>query len=234
MSSGNGAEVARKRTRGERAGLSRDSVLDAALELVDRDGLGALTMRGLGAELGVEAMTLYHYVPNKQALLGGLVERVFTGALPWAEDGCPWRASLRAYAETLRTTLLRHPGVLPLVAGRPAVTPGTLHAVERALRTLRAAGFPLGRALDVVNSLSVFVVGHAAAEAAVGPVNKTAGPGSTTDLARLDPAEFPLISEAVRSGEGVDDAARFRFALDALLSGFADDGRGGRAGTSAE
>lgn len=227
--------MARKRTRGERAGLSRESVLDAALELVDREGLGALTMRGLGGELGVEAMTLYHYVPNKQALLDGLVERVFADALPSVEDGSPWQTVLRAYAETLRMTLLRHPGVLPLVAGRPAVTPGTLYAVERALRTLRTAGFPLGQALDVINALSVFVVGHAASEAAVGPVNKTAGPGSTTDLARLDAAEFPLIAEAVRSGEGVDDAARFRFALDALLGGFAGYARrGGIGGTATE
>ena len=58
-----------KRTRADRAGLSRAQVLDAALDLVDRDGVAALSMRRLGAELGVEAMTLYHYLPNKDACL---------------------------------------------------------------------------------------------------------------------------------------------------------------------
>jgi len=69
-----------KRTRADRAGLSREQVLDAALDLVDRDGVGALSMRRLGAELGVEAMTLYHYLPNKDALLDGIVERVMAQA----------------------------------------------------------------------------------------------------------------------------------------------------------
>ena len=65
-----------KRTRGERAGLTRERVLSVALQLVDDEGLDALTMRKLAAALGVEAMTLYHYLPNKAALLDGLVESV--------------------------------------------------------------------------------------------------------------------------------------------------------------
>ncbi|MCC3778328.1 TetR/AcrR family transcriptional regulator C-terminal domain-containing protein, partial [Streptomyces sp. UNOB3_S3] len=162
-----------KRTRGERAGLTREIVLDAALGLIDREGRAALTMRRLGAELGVEAMTLYHHVPNKDALLDGLVERVFAEALPLPGNGeaevTDWRAFLRAYAGSLRAALLRHPGVLPLVTGRPAVTPATLDAVERGLRTLTSAGFALGPAVDTLNALSLFVVGHTAAEADARP-----------------------------------------------------------------
>src|SRR5690348_15505571 len=119
--------MAGKRTAGARAGLSRSQILDAALAIVDRDGLKALTMRGLGAALGVEAMTVYHYVPTKDALVDGLVERIFTTAA--GPEGHPgdWRSRLRAYAESLRTTLLKHPGLLPVIA-RPAVTPATLDA----------------------------------------------------------------------------------------------------------
>ena len=73
-------ETPPKRTRADRAGLSRGQVLDAALDLVDRDGVAALSMRRLGAELGVEAMTVYHYLPNKDALLDGIVERVMAQA----------------------------------------------------------------------------------------------------------------------------------------------------------
>ncbi|MEU1308804.1 TetR/AcrR family transcriptional regulator C-terminal domain-containing protein [Streptomyces cinnamoneus] len=212
------------RSRGERAGLTREQILEAALALADRAGLKALTMRRLGAELGVEAMTLYHYVPSKDALLDGLVERVFARALPPADadgDGAPdWRAMLRAYADALRGTLLRHPGVLPLAAARPAVTPATLDAVERGLGALTAAGFPLGAAVDALNSLSVFVVAHTAAEAAAGEGDATA-PGGADWLAGLDAARYPLLTEAARTGAGVDDAARFRAGTTALITGFA-------------
>lgn len=112
------------RGQGERAGLSRDLVLGAAVVLVDSEGLEGLSMRKLGAALGVEAMTLYHYLPNKASLLDGLVEWVIehTATGP-AADGLPWDEALRRYAETLRTILLGHPGVLPLFFTRPVVTP---------------------------------------------------------------------------------------------------------------
>ncbi|MFG3114317.1 TetR/AcrR family transcriptional regulator C-terminal domain-containing protein [Streptomyces sp. NPDC048197] len=216
-----------KRTRGERAGLSRTQVLDAALALVDREGAGALTMRRLGVELDVEAMTLYHYVPNKDALLDGLVERLFAQALPFADENAEadpgaesadWRALLRTYAVSLRQALLRHPGVLSFAASRPAVTPATLDAVERGLAALTASGFPLGAAVHALNTLSLFVVGHTAAEAAQ-PTQADA-PGSPAWLAELDAARYPLLTEAARSGAGTDDAERFDFALNALVNGF--------------
>ncbi|PHQ48819.1 tetracycline repressor protein class H [Streptomyces cinnamoneus] len=210
--------VAKKRTRGERAGLTRHRILDAALELVDREGRTALTMRRLGTELGVEAMTLYHHVPNKDALLDGLVERVFAEALPLADEDADWRTLLRTYAFSLREALLRHPGVLPLVAGRPAVTPATLDAVERGLGALTSAGFPLGPAVDALNSLSLFVIGHTAAEAAGPPAD---APGSAAWLTGLDAERHPLVVEAAATGAGTDDARRFRFAVEALLAGFA-------------
>jgi AcrR family transcriptional regulator len=195
------------RTPGTKVGLSRERVLAAALALVDRDGLKALSMRKLGAELDVEAMTLYHYVPTKDALLDGLVELVLRRSEPPALDG-DWRSVLSAYAHSLRETLLSHPHVLPLVASRPAVTPDTLCFVEDGVRMLVDAGFPLGRALDAVNALSVFVIGHATSEVAIGE-------GSQLP----DLSEFPLLAEALRSGHGTDDAARFRFAVEALLAG---------------
>src|SRR5580658_7401701 len=103
------------RGQGERAGLSRGLVLDAAVALVDRDGLDGLSMRKLGAALGVEAMTLYHYLPDKAALLDGLVEWVLErSAVAPAAESIPWDETLRRYAQALRSTLLAHPGVLPL------------------------------------------------------------------------------------------------------------------------
>ncbi|GAA3294624.1 TetR/AcrR family transcriptional regulator C-terminal domain-containing protein [Dactylosporangium vinaceum] len=200
--------MAAKRQRGERAGITRAQVLDKALELVDRVGLGGLTMRALGAELGVEAMTLYHYVPNKDALIDGLVERVFTAATP-AAAGDDWREHLRAYAHELRMLLLEHPGVLPVIV-RPAATPATLDAVETGLQVLTGAGFRLGTALDAINTLTLFVISHTAAEVAIG---ETAPP-------TLDAERHPLLLAAATTNAGGDDFTRFAFAVEALLTGF--------------
>jgi AcrR family transcriptional regulator len=210
--------TAPKRTRAGRAGLSREQVLDAALTLLDRDGVATLSMRRLGAELGVEAMTLYHYLPNKDALLDGVVERVMAQAGTGPLDG-PWDEALTGYARALRARLLRHPGALPLVATRPAVTPETLRAAERGLALLCAAGFSPGRALDTLNSLTLFTVAHAAAEVATAPVNATASAGSQAYVAALDQAEFPLLSAAARTSAGTDDQARFEFAIATFIRG---------------
>ncbi|GAA2328709.1 TetR/AcrR family transcriptional regulator C-terminal domain-containing protein [Dactylosporangium salmoneum] len=205
-----------KRQRGERAGLTREQVLDTALALVDESGLPALTMRALGARLGVEAMTLYHYVPNKDALIDGMVERLFTSAAREGRPGEDWRTHLCDYAHDLRAALLRHPGILPAVV-RPAVTPATLDGVEAGLRVLTAAGFPLARAVDALNALTLFVLGHTAAEVAITPGEADAG--SPAWLATLDESRYPLLLRAARTGAGTDDAARFSYAVDALLAG---------------
>jgi AcrR family transcriptional regulator len=198
-------------------------VLDAAVALVDSDGLDGLSMRKLGAALGVEAMTLYHYLPNKAALLDGLVEWVLqhTATAPARTGGLSWDQVLRDYAQTLRVTLLAHPGVLPLFFTRPAATPQTLKTVEHGLRVLTGAGFALPRALDMINVLSIFVVGHAMAEAGTAELTRRGDPGSAAALAQLDASDLPLVTEAARLAQGSDDETRFLFGLDALLYGFA-------------
>ena len=209
-----------KRTTGERAGLSRAAVLDGALALADRDGLGALSMRRLADALGVEAMTLYHYIPSKDALLDGMIERVFTQAAPPpSADGEAWTTQLRRYAFSLRETLLAHPGILPVVLSRPAATAETFQTVEGALALLVRAGFELGAALNALNVLTVFVTGHTVAEASIG--NSADDPGSAAALDETDETDYPLLTEAARTGRGTDDAERFVFGVDALLAGLA-------------
>jgi AcrR family transcriptional regulator len=210
-----------KRTQGERAGLSRELVLDAAVGLVDRHGLDGLSMRKLGATLGVEAMTLYHYFPNKAALLDGLVEWVVDHTATVADaDGSAWDQTLRRFAETFRETLLAHPGVLSLFFTRPAVTPQTLAAVEWGLRVLTDAGFALHQAIDIINALNIFVIGHAMAEVGTADISRRGGPGSASALAMSDLPNLPLVVEAARHASS-DDHTRFQFGLEALLTGFA-------------
>lgn len=208
--------MAANRTRGQRAGLTRQAVLDAALRLADREGLAALSMRRLGAELGVEAMTLYHHVAGKEALLDGLVEAVVVRSTPPpAEDGS-WREMLRAYARSLSATLRAHPNVLPLVMSRPALTPHNLRAMETALRSLAGAGFDLRTSLDIVYALTEFVAGHVITQA--GTQRKAADrQGAPPDI---DADEHPLLAEAIEAARPGGPDARFDLTLEALLTGF--------------
>jgi AcrR family transcriptional regulator len=213
--------VADRRSR-PRAGLTREKVLDAALELVDAQGLPALSMRKLGAVLGVEGMTLYHYFPSKAALLDSLVERVFGLAMADAPVGGAgeWTGWLYGFARSMRTTLLRHPGALTLVATRPVSTPESLRMVEHALAQLRAAGLPLARAMDVINAVATFVIGHTLAEVGQTPGHEGTEPRPDRP-GPLDEAEFPNFAEVLATGAGLDFESRFDTTVRILLSGYA-------------
>ncbi|MER7010851.1 TetR/AcrR family transcriptional regulator C-terminal domain-containing protein [Saccharopolyspora sp. NPDC000359] len=205
------------RTRGQRAGLTRQDVLGAALALVDREGLKVLSMRRLGAELGVEAMTLYHHVANKDALLDGLVEQLLAEVAPRGSSGS-WQADLRNYAHDLREALLAHPNTIPLVASRPAVTARNLDFVEGVLGTLHDAGFPLEVGLDVLFSLAGFVLGQVVT--ATGPGHADAAE-QVRNLSGVDPAEHPLLTAAAaRANHRAGARSRFDFALEAMIAGF--------------
>lgn len=146
------------------AGLSRERVLKAGLDLVDREGVDALTMRRLGRELGVEAMSLYGYVNNKQDLLDGLLERVYD-ELPRsvATDGT-WQEQLRTTAQLLRHVLLGHPHAVGLVAARPMPVQHRLELLASAAEALERAGLDRGRASEVVTVILCFTIGHTANE----------------------------------------------------------------------
>jgi TetR/AcrR family tetracycline transcriptional repressor len=145
------------------AGLSRERVLQAGLDLVDREGVDALTMRRLGRELGVEAMSLYGYVNNKQDLLDGLLERVYD-ELPRSATEDTWQQQLRTTAQLLRHVLLGHPHAVGLVAARPMPVAHRLELLESATEALQRAGLDAGRASEVVTVTLCFTIGHTANE----------------------------------------------------------------------
>lgn len=145
--------------------LSRDIVLAKALELVDAEGLDALTMRRLGQELGRDPMSLYRYAENRAALLDGVAELVLDQLSINAEDP-DWKAQLRVLAHELRRLALQHPNVVPLLVTRPLSTPlglrplGTLRPLEQILSLLVAAGFEPADALHVYRAYYGFLYGH--------------------------------------------------------------------------
>lgn len=201
----------RTRAQGRHAGLTRHQVLQTAVQLVDRDGAAALSMRKLAKELDVEAMTLYHHVRNKQALEDAIVEHVMTEALARCDTDAPWRQVLAAYGCALHRGLLDHPGAVPFFASRPAVTPTNLAHVEAVLTVLCKAGFGAAHALLIVQTLAATVVGqHLALPADPG--------GDDLALAAETLGEFPLFAEALEAGlPGV--ASRVTFAVDSLIAG---------------
>lgn len=142
-------------TRDRRARpLTREEIVDAALRIVDSDGLAALTMRRLGADLGVEAMTLYHHVPSKEALLDLVVERMrsqmrLAGPLP--DD--PARL-LEALFTEYRRVLTAHPNLLPLAVRR--TDPGATSGLEY----LIGQGLTPTDAVELYQSLVAFTVGY--------------------------------------------------------------------------
>ena len=202
-----------------RAGLTREKILDAAIAYVDSHGLAALSTRKLGAALGVEGMTLYHYVPTKAALLDGMVERILeqaAGDLAAVRDQL-WPDAVREVATRLRAALLAHPGVLGVVATRPVNSPAALAILETGLAVMTSQGVPLALAMDTLNSVMMFVIGHTLAEAGQTPGHEGTEPGPPA----LDPAAYPNFAAAVRTGAGLDFATRFGRTVDILIDGYA-------------
>jgi TetR/AcrR family tetracycline transcriptional repressor len=162
-----------KRSGRPRAGqeaLSRGRILDAALRLVDEEGMGALSMRRLGAELGVNPMSIYHHLPGKGAVISGLVELVFSGMRVRYSDGSPWQDQVRAWAETYRDLVRSHPNlVLEIVSSAAAVTEAVLLVNEPLYAALDEAGLPPAEVVVVADSVVDFVHGFAIAEGAQPP-----------------------------------------------------------------
>ncbi|MEV5830812.1 TetR family transcriptional regulator [Spirillospora sp. NPDC052242] len=147
-----------------RAPLSTERIIEAALQIVDGQGLGRLTMRRLGDALEVEAMAIYHHLPRgKEQLLDGLVAHV--AAAPVSADVPDGRAgdALRGWARDYRARLLEHAGVLPLVVTRR--NPAALTATIASLREmLRLGGAAEEAAAVTAHTLLGYVIGHAALE----------------------------------------------------------------------
>ncbi len=140
--------------------LTRQKVLRAALEFADANGLAALSMHKLGAELGVQGMSLYSHVASKDALLDGIVEAMTWEAEMPPADGADWRDALRHLAREIRAMILRHPAAAPLLVSRPVMPTRRLEQVDAYVRLLMRAGFTEDRALDVLRTVPGFKIGH--------------------------------------------------------------------------
>ncbi len=172
-------------------------------------------MRKLGGELGVEAMSLYNHVPNKGALLDGMVE-VLLGELEVPPEDEGWERRVREAYRAFRRLAHGHPNVFPLLITRPPETMDGVWLVEEFIRTLRGAGFDPETALYAFRALSSYTSGYAMAEIrgfAMEPA------GARLGTVTLSPDDFPNIHELDAPLREVDHDAEFEFGLDLILAG---------------
>jgi AcrR family transcriptional regulator len=211
----------------ERTPLSRDRVVSAAVSYIEANGLPALTMRRLGERLGVEAMSLYRYVPSREDLLDAVVEHILgemqhdSDVIEAPQDG--WQDFLQRLAHGVRRVALAHPKAFPLVASRPLEAPWlrpplrSLDWVEKFLDGLLAEGFEDADAVGAYRAFTSFLLGHLLLEVAthgadVGPLDTLEDEDRPT---RLD--DYPTISRLRRPLSEDHSAVEFEEALEELL-----------------
>jgi TetR/AcrR family tetracycline transcriptional repressor len=206
-----------------RESLTHERVVEAALQIVDRDGLEKLSMRRLGAELGVDPMAVYYYIPNKAALLDGLVEALMNklgvpeprrddqGVVEWFEY------SFGEFMDRLRL----HPNVLPVMASRPITGESGMRAAECVLRELHDIGLPPDEAFAALVGLTNMTIMMAMNEVARNP--ETMDPAilaKVEDCYRnLSPEEFPLVLNGLSYAPTKDWTKIHRFAIRMYVTG---------------
>lgn len=203
-----------------RAPLTRDRILDAAIDLADRDGLEAVTMRRLGARLGVEAMSLYKHVTDKDDVLAGIADRVAAEFELPASDA-DWRAALRASYVAAYAVLLRHPWAGGLMEASLRPGPARLAYLDAVVGVLRDAGFSLPDVAHAFAALDSHLYGFTL-QVASWPVDPDEAQGAAAEVARdLSAERYPNLVAmatmvATRDGGTPLD---FGFGLDLLLDG---------------
>ena len=206
--------------------LDRRQVLEAALAVVDRDGLEALSMRRLGTELGAGATSLYWHVKNKDELLDLLVDRVIGEMLEEIRPADGWRAQMTEAARTARRVLVRHRHLAPVFGTRPTFGPNALQAIEVVVGQLRDAGFDDLTATLGANAVVTWSSGYAVFEAR-DPLGPNATPeerqafaaAMAATFASLPPDRFPNTIAMLPLMNRIDADAQFESALGWILDG---------------
>ncbi|MCH5583689.1 TetR/AcrR family transcriptional regulator C-terminal domain-containing protein [Shimazuella sp. AN120528] len=198
--------------------LTRQKVLHTALELIDKEGLEGFSMRKLGTILGVEAMSIYNHIDNKDALFDGIIEHLMLEVpYPVKADMTPYD-ELWNFAHAYRDILRAHPRVLPLVATRPLRTLASLTILERLMAALHQAHVSGLQALYAINSMAGFIIGHELLTNESVPIASI--PARPTDMSiwnQLLEEDYPFLHQTISDLKNWDADQEFDFGLQALL-----------------
>jgi AcrR family transcriptional regulator len=201
--------------------LTRERVLNAAIRLADRGGIGSLSMRKLGQELGVEAMAIYYHFTDKEEVVDGIVDIVFAEVtLPAA--GPDWRTGMRVRALSLRDALARHRWAIGLMESRRNPGPASLRHHDAVLGSLRSSGFDLPMAAHAYSVLDGYIYGFALTKMSL-PFETTAvAEVAQTMLQPFHSDEYPNLVEFIEDHAmqpGYDFGDEFEYGLDLILDG---------------
>lgn len=204
--------------------LSRSLVLRSAVAVADGGGIGALTMRSLADALEVKPMSIYHHVANKDEVLDGIVDIVFS-EIELPAIGGEWQPGMRRRAASARAAMRRHPWAIGLVQTRTSPGPATLKHHDAVIGTLREAGFSVEMTAHAFALIDAYVYGFALSEATL-PIN---GPETVIEVAekmmdQSSPQDYPYLTEFSIEHvmkPGYDYGREFEFGLDLLLDGLA-------------
>ena len=200
----------------KRPGLTRERIVATAMQMADRDGLDAVTLRRIAARMKVHVTSLYNHVPTKDAVLDGVVERLIAEAeLP--TTSATWQDWVREFASSMRAVAQRHPGAFAAFHHRPVQGPEASAAVEAALAVFGAAGFDDAESYSAVKSVTFAVLGLALEDQA-----GVESSGSPTDLSVLSVERFPHLHAIGEVAEHADVAS---YLIDALIAGIAANHR---------
>ncbi|MFJ1735771.1 TetR/AcrR family transcriptional regulator C-terminal domain-containing protein [Streptomyces sp. NPDC088254] len=213
--------------RGRKPAYSREAITAAAVALADAEGLEAVTMRKVAAQVGAGVMSLYSYAPDKETLLNLMVDHV-SGELPTTDTPTgDWRADLKAIAHLQRTHMLRHPWLTAALSTRRVPGPNTLAFLEHALAALRPTGLDGAAKLEVFAQLTAFVAGHVAHEiaqaAAAESPDRSAAEARYLATVAAD-GRHPELAEALSApGRPLTPEATFTRFLNRLIDGLDTD-----------
>ena len=223
--------------RGPRPRLSREAIVECGIELADRDGIAAASMRAVARALGVGTMSLYRYVPSKDALADLMFDTVLVRQPKAAELPGDWRAKLEAVARLDLALYLRHPWVLEVSINRPPLGPGVLDSYESVLRAAADSGLPMRELNAAADALAAYVRG--AAQARITQLRTIRESGMSDEEwwserndfweRYFDPERYPTITAIYASGGYEDPPDPFDWGLQRLLDGIEAGIAAGRA-----
>jgi len=208
--------------------LSRDRVIRAAVELIEREGADALSMRALAADLGVAVMSLYNHVPSKAALLDGVAEHIMGGMSVADDPDAHWTERGRALVRAFRKVAHDHPRCVTIVLTRKIDAPSGLRPVERALAIADDAGFDGETSVRIMRALLAYALGAQLREVGAAKMLDYLPDDAAEHAGRLDAAEFPHVIALWQNLLRHDPETDFEFGLDLLINAL--DGLPRRAG----
>ena len=203
-----------------RVPLSRERVLDTAIKLADQGGLESLSMRKLGQELGVEAMALYYHFANKDEVIDGMVDLVFS-EIDLPASGADWKTAMRQRAISVRDVLLRHRWAIGLMESRRKPGPANLRHHDAVIGSLRSAGLDMPTIAHAYSLLDSYIYGFALfmANLPFDPSEEVAELGQVTLRAFPVDAYPNLVAYISAMRPGYDYGDEFEYGLDLVLDG---------------